>query len=203
MALIKSALELALEKTKDLKLDDAALEANKAKTEGRKTGGAYLASPEDTDIGAAIRATSPEHREIFRKALFEVLVAQIQLPSGLFDPEKFKAIGSGLGSLATDAGNEKNVLALVQNISNFVAKYLEEVKRVEQTIRTQWAPKLKEKERQLASRMGQDVRLDPMSDPEFSAYYKQNFENLRATYSQALEGAKADLAALCGFEVVA
>ncbi|TXT42188.1 MAG: hypothetical protein FD137_2194 [Spirochaetes bacterium] len=202
MALIKSALELALEKTKDLTLDNAALEANKAKTEGRKTGGAFLASPEDTDIDAAIKAANPEHREIFRKAIFEVLVAQIQLPSGIFDPDKFKILGKGLGSLA-GMGNDKKVVSMVRNISNFVAKYLEEVKRVEQTIRTQWAPKLKEKERQLAARMGQDVRLDPMSDPEFSAYYKQNFENLRATYSQALEGAKVDLASLCGFEVEA
>lgn len=205
MALIKSALELALEKTKDVKLDDAALEANRIKTEGRKAGGAYLASPEETDLQAAIKAAKPEFREVFRKAVFEVLSAQIQLPSGPYDEGKFHVLAKGFATLAsmspdpaTSAGNAKKTAALVQNIAAFAAKYVEEVKRVEQAIRTQWAPKLKEKERQLAARMGQEVRLDPMSDPEFSAYYKQNFEALRSNYSQALEGAKSDLAALCG-----
>jgi hypothetical protein len=134
-------------------------------------------------------------------------MGQIQLPTGPFDPEKISVLGAGLGTLATLApgknllsggASEKKVIALVQQISAFVSKYLEEVKRVEQAIRTQWAPKLKEKERQLAARMGQDVRLDPMSDPEFSAFYKQNFEALRSNYMQALEGAKKDLASLGG-----
>jgi phosphatidylglycerophosphate synthase len=39
MAMIKSALELALERTKDLKIDEAALEASNIKTEGRRAAG--------------------------------------------------------------------------------------------------------------------------------------------------------------------
>ena len=42
MAMIKSALELALERTKDLKIDEAALEASNIKTEGRRAAGKYL-----------------------------------------------------------------------------------------------------------------------------------------------------------------
>ena len=45
----------------------------------------------------------------------------------------------------------------------------------------------------MAARMGQDVRLDPMADPEFSAFYKQNVEALRGNYSEALERAKQGL----------
>jgi hypothetical protein len=207
MALIKSALELALEKTKNLDVDEAAIEANRIKMEGRKAGGNFLSNPEETDLSALVKAVASEHREVFRRSIFEVLMGQIQLPTGPFDPEKISVLGAGLGTLATLApgknllsggASEKKVIALVQQISAFVSKYLEEVKRVEQAIRTQWAPKLKEKERQLAARMGQDVRLDPMSDPEFSAFYKQNFEALRSNYMQALEGAKKDLASLGG-----
>ena len=73
------------------------------------------------------------------------------------------------------------------------------MKRVEQAIRSQWAPKLKEKERQMAARMGQDVRMDPMADPEFAAFYKQNVEALRTNYSDALDRAKQELAVFCGF----
>jgi hypothetical protein len=208
MALIKSALELALERTKNIDVDEAAIESNRIKTEGRKAGGNFLSNPTETDLNILVKAVVVEHREVFRRAIFEVLLGQIQLPTGIFDPEKISVIGSGLGDLASLAPgknllsggtSEKKVTALVQQISTFISKYLEEVKRVEQAIRTQWAPKLKEKERQLAARMGQDVRLDPMSDPEFSAFYKQNFEALRSNYMQALEGAKKDLSSLCGF----
>jgi hypothetical protein len=136
-----------------------------------------------------------------------VLAAQIQLPSAGFSAEKLASIGSGLGALALASapkgplgqGVDRKVIALVQQMSAFLSKYLEDLKKVEQAIRTQWAPKLREKERQLAARMGQDVRLDPMQDPEFAAFYKQNVENLRTSYSDALEKAKEDLALLCGF----
>ena len=52
----------------------------------------------------------------------------------------------------------------------------------------------------MAARMGQDVRIDPMSDPEFAAFYKQNVSAARAQYQAALDKAKEDLAALLGIE---
>ena len=140
------------------------------------------------------------------------MIAQIQLPTGLFDADRLASIGTGLGVVAGSVpaqgqlagpAAQKKVVALMQQISAFLSKYVEEVKRVEQAIRTQWAPKLKEKERQMAARMGQNVRLDPMSDPEFAAFYKQNFEALRANYNEALERAKGEIAALCGMELEA
>lgn len=209
MAMIKSALELALERTKNLEVDEVSIEAGRIKTEGRKTAGKFLGDAEAVDLAAAIAAIEASNREHFRKSVFEVLLAQIQLPSNLFDAEKLTAIGSGLGAIArmapvkgglAGAGADKKAVALVQQISAFLAKYLEEVKRVEQAIRSQWAPKLKEKQRQMAARVGHDVHLDPMADPEFAAFYKQNFEALRANYSDALERAKGELTGLCGFE---
>ncbi|MCX7026131.1 MAG: hypothetical protein NT061_01285 [Spirochaetes bacterium] len=208
MAMIKSALELALERTKDLHVDEKALKANAVKVEGRKAAGKILEDGMAAELGTAVRAAAPEFREVFRKAAYDVLAAQIQLPNAAFSPEKLASIGAGLGALALSAplqgahgaqGADRKVTSLIQQISAFLSKYLEDLKKVEQAIRTQWAPKLRDKERQMAARMGQDVRLDPMQDPEFAAFYKQNVENLRTSYSDALEKAKQDLAALCGF----
>ncbi|HEY9053183.1 MAG TPA: DUF6657 family protein [Rectinemataceae bacterium] len=206
--MIKSALELALEKTQGLKVDEAFILAGEEKVEGRRAAGRYLDDPASFNLGAALKGRKPEYREIFRKAAFDVLVAQIQLPNGFFSPEKLEAVGEGIAALAHASGqkgllgsrgSDKEAVALVQQISGFLAKYQEDLKKVEQAIRTQWAPKLKEKERQMSARLGQDVRLDPMKDPEFAAFYKQNVENLRARYAETLEGAKAQLASICGF----
>lgn len=203
MALIKSALELALERTKSLEIDESALRANEAKTEGRRTAGKFLDSPEDVDIAAAIQSSPSETREYFRKAVFEVLAGQIQLPSGPFNEERIAAVSKGLAAVAKFAPNresaEQNVVTIMNQVGAFYSKYLSELKRVEQIIRDQWAPKLKEKEKQVSSRLGQDVRLDPMADPEFAKFYKQNIEALRQNYSDALERAKEQIMVFCGF----
>lgn len=204
MALIKSALELALERTKNLEVDEVAIQAAEVRNAGKKAAGKYLDDPELNDLGSSIKKTEAAHREAFRKAAFDVLISQIQLPGALFDAEKFARVGKGLEAVAgaaanAGAGSSKEVASLIGQIGSFLSKYLEEIKRVEQAIKNQWAPKLKEKERQLAARMGRDVRVDPMSDPEFSAFYKQNVEAMRANYSDALERAKSELAGMCGF----
>jgi len=48
--------------------------------------------------------------------------------------------------------------------------------------------------------MGPDFRMDPMSDPEFAAFYKQNVSAARAQYQAALDKVKDDLAATLGIE---
>ncbi len=208
MAMIKSALELALERTQGLKVDEAAIRAGEVKIEGRKAAGRFLEESSTADLAAALKAQKPEYREVFRKAAYDVLAAQIQLPNGFFSSEKLETVGAGIAALAQGPGQhgllggraaDKEAAGLVQQIAGFLAKYQDDLKKVEQAIRTQWAPKLKEKERQMAARLGQDVRLDPMKDPEFAAFYKQNVENLRVRYADTLEGAKEQLASICGF----
>ncbi|PKL05722.1 MAG: hypothetical protein CVV53_08020 [Spirochaetae bacterium HGW-Spirochaetae-9] len=212
MALIKSALELALERTKNLEVDEIAIEANRIRMEGRRTAGKFLDDPESCNLVSAISGVDTLNRELFRKSVFDVLCAQIQLPGVYFDAGKITVIGTGLGTLAAAAPGrskaagtaaEKQVASMMQQISAFLTKYQEEVKRVEQAIRSQWAPKLKEKERQMAARMGQEIRLDPMADPEFAAFYKKNVEGLKASYGDALEQAKLEISAICGFIEVA
>jgi hypothetical protein len=201
MAMIKSALELALERTKDLKVDEAAIEASNIKNDGRRAAGQYIENFGNYDLTKAVKEVKSQ-RELFRRSACEVFIAQIQLPGAYYDPDRMSLIGSGLAVLASlipeeksgkGAAAKKQVEALTQQIKAFMEKYLEELKRVEQAIRSQWAPKLREKEMKMAARMGQDIRLDPMADPEFAAFYKQNVEALRNNYTEALERAKQGL----------
>lgn len=206
MALIKSALELALEKTKDLKLDTIALESGKFRAEGKRAAGKFLEAPDSFDLGGSIDACDSSQRKIFKGGMIEVLAANLQLPSGDLALEKITAIGKGYEFIAARADPVEGkpaieiVRQLYAQIADFLKKYLDDMKNVEQMIRKQWAPKLREKERQMAARMGPDYRMDPMTDPEFAAFYKKNVESVRQQYISALEKAKEDLAALCGFE---
>lgn len=204
MALIKSALELAMERTKDLKVDNEALEAGRARSDGKRAASKYLENPEANDLAAVIQGYAPQRKEHLRRGALDVLAANLQLPlrdtsSGIYD-----TIAAGYGILATTSASRQakqaqaTVKQLFGQVSGFLKKYLEDMANVEQMIRKQWAPKLREKERQMAARMGTEVRLDPMQDPEFSAFYKQNVDAVRHHYQDALDQVREELARLCG-----
>ncbi len=207
MAIIKSALEIALERSKDIKVDEAALEANALRVEGKKAAGKYLDDPE-SGLADKLAQYPKEKRDAVRLGMFEVLSAQIQLPTSDASVAKLDALAVGFAALAPGGGllggagaaAEKKVQVLFQQLAGFFKQYMDDMKNVEQAIRKQWGPKIREKERQMAARMGQDVRIDPMSDPEFAAFYKQNVSAARAQYQAALDKAKEDLASLLGIE---
>jgi hypothetical protein len=209
MAMIKSALEIALERSKDIKVDEAALEANSLRVEGKKAAGRYLEDPETGSLEEKLAKYPKDKRAPVREGMFDVLASQIQLPTSEASAAKLEILSAGFSALAASAGTgllggvgsavaDKRVQALFQQLAGFFKQYLDDMKNVEQAIKKQWGPKIREKERQMAARMGQDVRIDPMSDPEFAAFYKQNVSAARAQYQAALDKAKEDLAALLG-----
>jgi hypothetical protein len=211
MAMIKSALELALERTKDIKVDEAVLEANELRIEGKKAAGRYLEDPESGSLSDKLAKYPKEKKQSVREGMFEILAAQLQLPSSEESLARLEVLSAGFSAVAASSGSgllggvgsavaDKRVQALFQQLAGFFRQYLDDMKNVEQAIRKQWGPKIREKERQMSARMGQDVRIDPMSDPEFAAFYKQNVSAARAQYQQALDKAKADLAAMLGIE---
>jgi len=211
MAVIKSALELALERTKDLQIDEAVQKANNAKLEGRKAAGKFLEAPDSVDFKVILNTIDAAQRQTFLSAVLEVLLAHIQLPStGGIETEKLESLKGAILSLCGLSSKFKSereakmaqqqVRSLFQQIIQFLGQYGEEIQRVEQAIRNQWAPKFREKERQLAAQLGQSVRIDPMSDPEFADFYRKNIDAMHKNYASALEEAKAQLSALCGFE---
>jgi hypothetical protein len=211
MAMIKSALEIALERSKDIKVDEAALEANELRAEGKKAAGRFLDDPETASLAEALGKFPKEKRSAARAGAFDVLSAQLQLPTNEASLDKLEALSAGFSAIAASSGSgllggvgsavaDKRVQALFQQLAGFFKQYLDDMKNVEQAIRKQWAPKLREKERQMAARMGQNVRLDPMADPEFAAFYKQNVSAAREQYQAALDKAREDLAAMLGIE---
>jgi hypothetical protein len=211
MAMIRSALEIALERSKDIKVDEAALEANELRAEGKKAAGRFLDDPESAGLAEALSKHPKEKRAAARAGAFDVLSSQLQLPSNEAALDKIETLSAGFSAIAASSGSgllggvgsavaDKRVQALFQQLAGFFKQYLDDMKNVEQAIRKQWAPKLREKERQMASRMGQNVRIDPMSDPEFAAFYKQNVSAVREQYQAALDKAKEDLASMLGIE---
>jgi len=183
MGRIKSALEIALERTESVKTDKASVGLYEAKQQGKRLANAFLADPSQ-NLEDELKKFPKDQWESLKQGVFDVLAPQITLPAAAEDMTRIEAVGKGLRVLISDGRFAAMYKQLVQVLSH----YLGEAAHYEQAI--QYAPKLRQKEEELSRRMGREVRLDPFQDPEFVAFYNQNLNALKANYQAAVDQAR-------------
>ena len=191
MGVIKTALEIALERTEKVKGDKSEIEKFNAKQRGKKLANAFLAGEEMSvqDMVEEIIKTSGGQKESLKHGIFDVLISQIALPAGKEDEKRIEKTGKGLQAVI----NNKQFNALYQQLTQVFSHYLEDVSHYEQAIRQQYAPKLRQKEEEIARRLGREVRIDPLQDPEFVAFYNQHMNALKNNYEPAIIQAKEEV----------
>ena len=185
MGRIKSALEIALERTESVKTDKASVGLHEAKQQGKRLANAFLADPSQ-NLEDELKKFPKDQWESLKQGVFDVLAPQITLPAAAEDMTRIEAVGKGLRVLISDGRFAAMYKQLVQVLSH----YLGEAAHYEQAIHQQYAPKLRQKEEELSRRMGREVRLDPFQDPEFVAFYNQNLNALKANYQAAVDQAR-------------
>jgi len=186
MGVIKTALEIALERTEQVKSDKSSIDQFEAKQRGKKTANAFLAG--EVDISEEIKKTDAAQRESLKQGIFDVLISQIALPSGREDEKRIEMIGKGLAAVI----NNSRFSAMYKQLAQLFSQYLQEAAQYELAIRQQYGPKLRQKEEELSRRMGREVRIDPLQDPEFAAFYNQNMNTLKGNYEGLIEQAKEE-----------
>ena len=87
---------------------------------------------------------------------------------------------------------------MYDQLTQLFSQYIQEAARYEQMIRQQYAPKLKQKEEELSRRLGREVRIDPLQDPEFIAFYNQHISALKGNYEPVIEQAKEEARRMFG-----
>jgi len=182
MGRIKSALEIALERTESVKGDKDSISHHEAKQRGKKLANSYLEA-DGVSFEAEVKKASKEEQGFIRQGIFDVLISQINLPLTKEDEKRVEKVGKGLSILI----NKNQFNQLYGQFMQLMSRYLSEVEQVEQAIVQQYAPKLRQKEEELFRRLGQKVRLDPFQDPEFIAFYNQNINVLKDKYQTVIE----------------
>ena len=194
MAHIKSALELALERTESVKSDKAGVEQFELKREGKKIAGAFLEDPEEHPIEPALKKYPKDKLPSVRRGVFDILITQINLPSVSEDLKRLETVGRGLNAIVGD----KKFAALFGQLAQALERYLGEADQYDKAIRQQFAPKLRQKEEEIARRTGRKLQIDPMQDPEFVAFYNQNMGALRERYQGAVDQVREQAGVLFG-----
>ena len=182
MGRIKSALEIALERTESVKSNKESIGLFEAKQEGKKLANTFL---DDLSINLEdeLKKCPKDQLESIRQGIFEVLAPQISLPATAEDLPRIERVGKGLNTLIKD----NRFANLLRQLVQLLSRYIDEATQYEQAIHQQYAPKLRQKEEELSRRLGREIRIDPFQDPEFVAFYSQNINALKANYQTAVD----------------
>ena len=193
MGKIKSALEIALERTESVKSDKGSIGQFAAKQKGKKLANEFLEGAVKSLEDEITKMTGDE-RTSLKQGIFDVLISQITLPAVKDDIKRIESAGRGLHTII----GGKSFGEIAKQLAQIMNQYLDEAAQYEEAIKKQYAPKLRQKEEEISRRMGRHVKLDPFQDPEFIAFFNQNMNALKANYQTAADQFREEAARLFG-----
>ncbi|MCD6120486.1 MAG: hypothetical protein J7K04_01455 [Spirochaetales bacterium] len=189
MSIIKSAYEIAMENTKNVSGDKESLQASKFKTEGKKIVSQYLDDSVE-NIKDELKKYKDKELKWVKEGVLEALLSNMVLPANDFSLEKTKKVGEGFFSILKDA---KKLGMMLNELEHFFKEYLEERERLTEAVKQQFMPKLRQKEEELSKQLGAPIKIDPASDPEYTAFLRQNLSKLEGKYSEVLKRVKDEI----------
>ena len=193
MARIKSAIEIALERTESVKSDKSSISFFETRQKGKKLANEFLDSSKEGSkqtLQNEVKNAEKTEQASLKQGIFDVLIYALKLPDTEEDLARVENAARGLQDIINN--NKFNNIA--KQLSQVLRQFMDETAQYEEAIKRQYAPKLKQKEEEISRRIGRPVSLDPFQDPEFVAFYNQNMNAIKANYSpvinQAREAAK-------------
>lgn len=192
MGEIKSALEIALERTRDVQSDPQALRRHESRTAGKRL---FATMREDSsfDLKKALKEIPKERRSWVREGLYEAARGNLTLPQSEADLARIDELGPVFDLLARDRGAVKQLL---HQVREFFSQYLSERQQLIEELRRRYEPRLKQREQQLSQQYGREVRIDPASDPEFSKVLQDHLGQMQDQYRKALQEVDGHLQSL-------
>lgn len=185
MGKIKSALEIALERTEGVKGDKNSIGLFEAKQKGKRLANNFLDDP-DLSLADLIKKEPESMRDALKQGIFDTLVSQIVLPVSVDDEKRLENVGKGLSLVI----NNSQFVILYKQFIQLISQYLSEFEQYTEAIKQQYAPKLQQKEEEIARRIGHHIKLDPFQDPEFVAFYNQHINALKKRYQAVVDQVK-------------
>lgn len=191
---IKSSLEIALERTKDVQADPENLLASGFITAGKKLVPQFLNDPEFS-LARKVREHDGKERNWVSEGVFEALSSNLALPSDEYGLKRNRRAMQGFSAILRD---QRRLRIMSQQLEQFFTEYFQERQQLKQNVDRQYAPRLQQKEEELARRTGSRVRIDPATDPEYVQLLRQQMALLEDRYGNVLQQVKQELSSMFG-----
>lgn len=194
MSKIRSAWEIALEKTENIEVDRDKLRKEENMRKARSLAGSFLNGDEQMTVSDLEKQyDSIEDRSAAKEGIKLSLMQNITLSTEEDVTNRYEKL-LALASLISK-GNA-GVMDLMNQIVSFLRQYPQHRKQLVEQLKQHFAPMLEQKAAQLKEKYGQDVPLSAENDPEFIKIAQQNLDQLAKQYEDTLRDAKEKLDAL-------
>lgn len=170
MSRIKSAWELALEKTEGMTFDEEKLKTDSLIKEGMALAGSYLANIDMSldQLKQKLSQVKPEDMATFRKGMANVVISNIVLPQDALYSMRFERLCQVAGVLDSASGDS------LMQLKDFLDGYLQQKEEFAQSIQ-------------------QKLQADQVDPSQFSQIIQQNLKRLDAQYQETLDRTKQTL----------
>ena len=190
MGKIRSAWEIALERTENIQVDREKLRLDEDIKKARMAAGAFLNDEENKGESLKDDLDKIGNEKALREGVKLTVIQNLTLPQDTVLTDRYERL-TALVSLI--AGESSQAVALMAQITGFCKQYPEHRKQLIDQLKEQFAPMAEQKASQLRAQYGQDVPVSLENDPEFLKIAQTQLDRLSKQYNETLEGAKAQL----------
>lgn len=190
MGRIKSAWEIALEKTESIEVDANKIRHNANIDAIRRKAGAYLLSEEDTEENTKSELMKYSQEDL-KEALGQTIINSLSLPQTEMGESKKPQRLSFLLSIALPGNTE--VANFLSDVLNHMAQYPKHREQMMEQLKSQFEPMLRDKEERMRAQYGEAPHLTFENDKECREMANKYLERLQDQYQKTLDDAKEQL----------
>lgn len=192
MSRIKSAWEIALEKTDKIEVDETRVRRNTHISEIKYILGSYLTKDERKDEELKEKLSHYKKDEI-KEAGETIILNSLFLPQEAKDNSEKEIRVETLLSIILE--NNEEALSLLKSIFNHTNQYPKHKEELISRLKEQLEPMLRQKEERMKAQYGESIHLTIENDKEASETVKNYTERLFNQYQETLDEAKNQLKA--------
>ncbi len=183
MGEIRSAIDIALEKTAHIEGDKASSEHRELKNVGKRAASEFLETENAETFSKSLAEKDAERSKAVLEGALSILIAGVKLPSAETDLARSNRIGAALELALPGRG----MLQLFAQVAQILKQYLDERSHLREALEQQFAPKLKAKQQEMSRRYGQNVPMDLNQDPEFVSAYSKSVRMMEQKYGTIVD----------------
>lgn len=190
MGRIKSAWEIALEKTADLKVDTKKINHDKIFKKGSQITGSYLNNIDYTIEEFKEAFNQEEDKRTLIEGISKIVLIGVKLPDNELYEEKIEKLKEICLVVQPDS---ETIPTIFEQMIEFFRQYKNHQEQLIDQMKQQFAPSIAQKEAQLRQQYGPDFKLQPEQDKEFMKLLNDNLSKLDDHYNNSLKDVKENI----------
>ncbi len=196
MGEIRSAIDIAMEKTAHIEGDPATAAHRELKNDGKRGANEFLEKADPDVFIKLLDGKNQEQATMIREGAVSILLAALRLPELEQDLARTELVGKGLDAFLPGSG----VAALFGQVGQILKQYLGEKEHLKQSLEQQFMPKLRQKQQEMSRRYGQTIPMELHQDPEYVAALSKNKRVLEERYEAVLDEVRDRIHEIAGIE---